>query len=347
MITKDVILKKMNTFAICAKANYLAIANSKEELFSLWQYSLNKNQPVMLLGGGSNVLFIDDFYGMIILNRIKGINITEDDQAWYLHIGAGEVWHDLVVYTLDKQMPGLENLALIPGYVGSAPIQNIGAYGVELQQLCEYVDILNLKNGNTQRINSTDCEFGYRESIFKHQFRESHAIIAVGLRLFKAWHPILSYGELVSYQNVKNVTAYDIFNTVCAIRRKKLPDTSVMGNSGSFFKNPVINAEFAEQLLTNSKYEPPCYPQPNGKVKLAASWLIDKCHLKGYKRGQAGVYHKQALVLINHGEATGDDIVALAREVRLRVAEKFSIWLEPEVRFIASSGEIDAVRALI
>lgn len=345
MISDSVALKKLNTFAIEAKANFIAIAKNEKELLKLWRYGNEKHQPVLILGRGSNVLFMEDFAGMLLLNRIKGINITEDNKAWHLHVGAGEIWQDLVVYTLNRKIPGLENLALIPGCVGSAPIQNIGAYGVELKQLCEYVDILNLESGKKHRLSSSDCQFGYRESIFKHRFRVLYAIVAVGLRLIKTWKPVLNYGDLARLNSI-NITAKEIFDVVCAMRKSKLPDPDIIGNAGSFFKNPVISAKAAQSLLSISPYAPH-YPQPNGDVKLAAGWLIDQCHLRGYRLGGAGVHDKQALIPINHGQATGEDIVALAREVRWKVADKFSVWLEPEVRFIAAHGEVDAVGSLI
>lgn len=344
MIADSIVLKALNTFAIDIKVNHVAIAHNEAELLMFWRHWRQKKQPVLLLGSGSNVLFLEDFAGTLLLNRINGINIIEDREAWYLHVEAGEIWHDLVVYTLGRQIPGLENLALIPGYVGSAPIQNIGAYGVELQDLCEYVDILNLESGKKQRLSATECQFGYRESIFKHRFRASYAIIAVGLRLSKVWRPVLSYGELAN-MDARNVTAQEIFNTVCAMRRSKLPDPAVIGNAGSFFKNPVIRTESIQYLLVKAM-QIPHYTQPNGYVKLSAGWLIDQCHLRGYRNGEAGVYDKQALVLINYGQATGEEIAALARKVRQQVADKFSIWLEPEVRFIAAGGEVDATAVI-
>lgn len=344
MMMHGVSVKHLNTFGIEAVAQQIVTACSETDLMALWREAKRQSLPVLLLGGGSNVLFLEDFAGTLILNRIKGIRVTEDDRAWHVHVGAGEDWHGLVSFTLEQGMTGLENLALIPGRTGSAPIQNIGAYGVELESVCEYVDLLDLNGGAQKRLWAAECRFGYRDSIFKHDYRDGYAIVAVGFSLNKTWHPVLSYGDLIRLDR-HNVTPRQVFDTVCAMRRGKLPDPAVAGNAGSFFKNPVVSAETAQNLLQHYP-DAPHYPQPTGEVKLAAGWLIDQCALKGFRLGAAEVHEKQALVLVNHGGATGADIVALARHVRLRVAEKFQVWLEPEVRFIAAGGEVDAVEAL-
>lgn len=342
MMSDNVALKPLNTFAIDVMARSVVIAHNEVELLTLWRQANEESLPVLLLGGGSNVLFLENYNGTVLLNRIKGIVVSEDKEAWHLHVSAGEVWHELVMYSLARQMPGLENLALIFGYVGAAPIQNIGAYGVELQQLCEYVEILQLKTGEKRRLSAPECRFGYRESIFKYHVRDDSAIVAVGLRLRKAWQPVLSYGDLTQF-DVENVTPDQIFDAVCAMRRSKLPDPAMAGNAGSFFKNPVIGAEVADQLL---KCYPglPYYPQSNGGVKVAAGWLIEHCQLKDYQIGGAALYDKQALVLVNRAQATGGEVAALALYIRRKVADRFAIWLEPEVRFIASQGEVDAVK---
>nr|WP_314427646.1 UDP-N-acetylmuramate dehydrogenase [uncultured Erwinia sp.] len=337
-------LKPWNTFSLEAAAANITVAENAEQLCLSWQLSQRQNEPTLLLGEGSNVLFIEDFSGQVIINRLKGIEIQEHNDAWLLHVGAGENWHQLVELTLNEGVPGLENLALIPGCAGSAPIQNIGAYGVELEQVCAYVDVINLADGHIQRLTSEQCLFGYRDSIFKHQYRDSFAIVALGLRLSKAWKPVLSYGDLKEL-DPQTVTPRQIFDAVCHMRRSKLPDPRVTGNAGSFFKNPLVSAEAATELQKNYPTIP-LYPQETGDVKLAAGWLIDRCELKGFSQGGAAVHGKQALVLINSENATGKDIVDLARIVRQRVAEKFNVWLEPEVRFIAANGEINAVEAL-
>lgn len=243
-----------------------------------------------------------------------------------------------------KTIVGLENLALIPGLVGSAPVQNISAYGVELKQVCEYVDILLLDSGEKRHLSAAECKFAYRDSIFKHVYRENCAIISVGLRLKKLWQPVLNYGDLV-YLDKNNVTPYRVFDAVCNIRRNKLPDPAQIGNAGSFFKSHILmSTERAAQLF--KQY--PCaarYPQSNGDIIVAAAWFIDRCGLKGFTLGDAAVYNKHALVLVNNGRATGHDIAALAKIVCQQVVKKFFICLEPEVRLIAHRGEISWVSA--
>lgn len=337
-------VKHLNTFAVEAIARQIVSACSEVELTECWQDARRQSLPVLLLGGGSNVLFLDDFTGTVLLNRIAGISITEDEDAWHLHVGAGEDWHGLVSFTLEQGMPGLENLALIPGRVGSAPIQNIGAYGVELESVCEYVDLIDLATGAKQRLTKAQCRFGYRDSIFKHDYRDNSAITAVGIILSKIWRPVLTYGDLARLDS-RNVTPRQVFDAVCSMRRGKLPDPAVVGNAGSFFKNPLISADAARRLLAQYP-DMPHYPQLSGEVKLAAGWLIDQCGLKGFRLGAAAVHEKQALVLINNGQASGRDIAALAGYVRHQVAERFQVFLEPEVRFIAADGEVDAAGEL-
>jgi UDP-N-acetylmuramate dehydrogenase len=337
-------LKPFNTFGIQANASRIVIAETVQQLKDAWSEAVAENMPVLILGEGSNVLFLEDYSGTVIINRISGIEVTEENDAWHLHVGAGENWHHLVENTLQQGMPGLENLALIPGCAGSSPIQNIGAYGVELKNVCHYVDCVDLISGEMHRLDNSQCQFGYRDSIFKHEYQNHYAIIAVGLRLPKQWQPVLSYGDLARL-DAENVTPQEVFDAVCHMRMTKLPDPRVNGNAGSFFKNPVVDAEQAAVLLaafTNI----PHYPQPDGSIKLAAGWLIDQCQLKGYKVGGATVHQQQALVLINESGASSLDVVGLAHLVRQRVGEKFNVWLEPEVRFIGTSGEVSAVETI-
>ncbi len=344
MSTHDTSLKNLNTFSLEAQAAQIIIATSNEDLTQAWHLAKKNNQPLLLLGEGSNILFLENFAGIVAVNRLKGIEITQNDHEWLLHVGAGENWHQLVCYALDNNIAGLENLALIPGCVGSAPIQNIGAYGIELQSLCNYVDLLNLDSGEVLRLSAIDCLFGYRESIFKHAYREGFAIIAVGLRLAKQWQPKLTYGDLTRLE-ASTVTPRQIFESVCAMRRSKLPDPAKTGNAGSFYKNPIVDAKRVNALLAEYP-NMPVYPQADGNVKLAAGWLVENAGLKGFNIGGAAVHQQQALVLINQGNATSQDVVALARHVREKVAEKFAVWLEPEVRFISALGEVNAVEAL-
>lgn len=337
-------LKTLNSFGLSINANNVVYATETKMLLDAWQASQQTNQPLLLVGGGSNLLFLSDFLGTVVVNKLKGIEIVETDTDWLIHSAAGENWHEFVQELVSKSVPGLENLALIPGSIGSAPIQNIGAYGVELKDVCEYVDVLDLNSVSVFRLTNEACQFGYRDSIFKHQYQHGYAIVAVGFRLAKKWKPILSYGTLNRLE-LSSITPQLVFDQVCDIRRSKLPDPTVLGNAGSFFKNPIITAEQAENIR-NTYSDIPIYPQPDGRVKVAAGWLIEQAGLKGYSVGQAAVHQHQALVLVNLGTATANDIVSLAKKVRDTVGDKFNIWLEPEVRFIGQFGEVDAVGAL-
>lgn len=337
-------LQSFNTFGIQAYAKSITVVESVQELVEAWNEAVSNEQPAIILGEGSNVLFLNDFAGSIIVNRIKGIEVTEQDDAWLLHVGAGENWHQLVESTLQQGIPGLENLALIPGCVGSSPIQNIGAYGVEIKQVCQYVDCIDLNSGLALRLDNEQCQFGYRDSIFKQAAYKHYAIVAIGLRLAKKWQPVLTYGSLIQL-NPATVTAQQVFDSVCEMRTSKLPDPKVNGNAGSFFKNPVITAQQAQELFAHYP-NLPHYPQPDGQMKLAAGWLIDQCQLKGHQIGGAAVHRQQALVLINEDNASSADIVALAHYVRQQVGNKFNVWLEPEVRFIGSKQEVSALETI-
>ncbi|CAI1955386.1 UDP-N-acetylmuramate dehydrogenase [Serratia ficaria] len=344
MSTESASLKNHNTFALPASAAHLIMADRIELMLKVWQQTQKRKEPLLVLGEGSNVLFLEDFAGTVMINQFKGIDVREEPDAWHLHVGAGENWHDLVCYTLQAGIPGLENLALIPGLAGSAPIQNIGAYGIELKSVCEYVDLLDFSTGAIDRIPAAECGFGYRESIFKHQFQTGYIIVGLGLRLSKQWRPMLDYGDLTKLDPA-TVTSGQIFDAVCAMRRSKLPDPRETGNAGSFFKNPLVSAEKSAELIAQYPGMPH-YPQADGQVKLAAGWLIEQCELKGYRIGGAAVHRQQALVLVNVDNATSQDVVALARHVRNTVSSRFDVGLEPEVRFIGATGELNAVEVL-
>ncbi|HDZ6745367.1 UDP-N-acetylmuramate dehydrogenase [Mannheimia haemolytica] len=333
-------LTPFHTFHLPAKATQIIEFTTVEQLLSKWQKAFNAQLPILILGQGSNVLFLEDFDGVVLVNKLKGITHHEDEHFHYLHVQGGENWHELVKWTLAHNIAGIENLALIPGVAGSAPIQNIGAYGVEFEQVCDFVEVLNLRSGELFKLSKSECEFGYRESVFKHQYRDEFAIISVGLKLAKAWKPVLSYGSLAQL-NPETVTPIQIFDEVCAVRSSKLPNPDEFGNAGSFFKNPVIsNEQFAP---IQAKFPAiPHYPQADGTVKLAAGWLIDQTGLKDLQIGGAAVHTQQALVLINKENATGQDVLALAKTVRQRVKEKFGVEIQPEVRFIGKNGEIDS-----
>ncbi|MCX8675376.1 UDP-N-acetylmuramate dehydrogenase [Gilliamella sp. B3023] len=330
-----------NTFALDVYANQVETVETVEQLMQVWKTNTD-SQPIMIIGQGSNTLFTENFAGTIIVNRIKGLTITETPTHWHLKVGAGEYWHDLVANTINQNIPGLENLALIPGCVGSAPIQNIGAYGIEFQKVADYVELLEFATGKIIRVN--DGQYGYRESIFKQKYANGYAVVYVGITLPKQWSPVLTYGELRNF-DPESVTPKMIFDKVCEIRRSKLPDPNVLGNGGSFFKNPVVDKKFADKLL--EKYPTmPIYPQTNDQIKLAAGWLIDQCGLKGYQIGGAAVHQQQALVLVNKDNATAQDVVALARYIINAVLQKFSVHLSPEIRFMGATGEIDVDKFL-
>lgn len=333
-------LKSFHTFGIDVQAKMIKKITALEQIFPLWQQAQAQGLPILFLGQGSNVLFIEDFMGLVLINELKGIEHRQDNDFHYLHVQGGENWHELVQWCLSQQIYGMENLALIPGCVGSAPIQNIGAYGVEFKDFCEYVDVLNLDTEEMFRLNKEECQFGYRESLFKHKYKEGYMITAVGLKLAKDWQPVLNYGTLSRFQST-NVSAEAIFEEICAIRRTKLPNPRDFGNAGSFFKNPVITTEHFIHLQQQYP-DMPYYPQVDGTVKLAAGWLIEQCGLKGYQFGGAAVHQNQALVLINKVQAMGKDVVGLARHIRKTVAEKFGVYLQPEVRFITATGEVDS-----
>ena len=330
-----------NTFALDVYANQVETVETVEQLMQVWKTNTD-SQPIMIIGQGSNTLFTENFAGTIIVNRIKGLTITETPTHWHLKVGAGEYWHDLVANTINQNIPGLENLALIPGCVGSAPIQNIGAYGIEFQKVADYVELLEFATGKIIRV--TDGQYGYRESIFKQKYANGYAVVYVGITLSKQWSPVLTYGELRNF-DPESVTPKMIFDKVCEIRRSKLPDPNVLGNGGSFFKNPVVDKKFADKLL--EKYPTmPIYPQSNDQIKLAAGWLIDQYGLKGYQIGGAAVHQQQALVLVNKDNATAQDVVALARYIINAVLQKFSVHLSPEIRFMGATGEIDVDKFL-
>ncbi len=333
-------LKNFHTFSIPVSAWQVVEVTNLPQLIALYQSTKQQKRPFLFIGEGSDVLFIEDFNGVVAVNRLFGKMYREDEEYYYLTVAGGENWHALVRDCVAKGIGGLENLALIPGCVGSAPIQNIGAYGVEVKDFLAYVKVLDLETQVISILNNHECQFGYRESIFKHILKKQHIIIEVEFELPKKWQPKTTYGELASLSNELK-TPQEIFNKVCEIRRRKLPNPQIEGNAGSFFKNPVILTSQFSQLI--AKYpQMPYYPQPNGEVKLAAGWLIDQCHLKGYQIGGAKVHNRQALVLVNTGQATSEDVINLARLVYKQVLDTFGIALEPEVRFIGKEGEVDA-----
>jgi UDP-N-acetylmuramate dehydrogenase len=346
LVQKNVPLQHWNTFHIAAKAQTLVRVQAAEDVLQVLASPELAAQPKFVLGGGSNIVLTGDVKPLVLKVEIKGLRLLEETpRAWMIEAGAGENWHELVAWTLQQGWPGLENLALIPGSVGAAPVQNIGAYGVELQDRFESLDAIDLQSGQVFTLDAAQCGFGYRDSVFKHVADDVHRglglagralITRVRFRLPKPWKPVLGYVDLekkMAESGVKNPTAQQIFDWVCAIRRAKLPDPAVIGNAGSFFKNPTVSPEQCADIIAR---EPKIvhYHLDNGTVKLAAGWLIDACGWKGKSIGQAGVYEKQALVLVNRGSeansATGGEVMTLAKAIQTSVYERFGIMLEPE-----------------
>tara|TARA_R110001583_G_scaffold7720_4_gene37892 strand:- start:1365 stop:2423 length:1059 start_codon:yes stop_codon:yes gene_type:complete len=348
MIETSCSLKSFNSFAIDAKAEQLFHLKTRSQLPELLAHiktTIAQNKPVLILGGGSNILFCQDFAGLIIRVELSGIEITETQDSYLLKVGAGEDWHDLVTDCINKGIDGLENLALIPGVIGAAPVQNIGAYGSEFKDFCESVEYIDLDSGELKTLTTEQCQFAYRDSIFKTEALKNALITQVSLRLTKKWSPAHRYGALNNLNESEPITAKSIYQSVCDIRNEKLPDPDVLGNAGSFFKNPVVNQSIADELLAKFP-NMPHYPQSNGNVKLAAGWLIDQAQLKGHTIGGAAVHKQQALVLVNLGGATALDIIKLAALVRDRVKTKFNVQLEHEVRFIGALGETNLAEVL-
>lgn len=332
-------LAPYNTFGLSLSTQHLVELSEREQLSSLWR--ANPQQPLWV-GEGSNLLFTEAFAGLVLVNRLQGKQVTETEDAWLLTVAGGENWHQLVCWCLAHQMPGLENLSLIPGTVGASPVQNIGAYGVELAQFCERVESFDWQSGEYKTWSNAQCRFGYRDSVFKQE-AGSHFIVSVTFRLPKIWQPVLGYGPLAELG--EGATPEQVFEKVCATRQAKLPDPAVLGNAGSFFKNPkVISAQ--AQALKLAWPALPVFAAEPGVSKLAAGWLIEQAGLKGVKVGGAGVHTQQALVLVNHGGATAADVLRLAALVRERVEQMFGVRLEPEVRMIGARGETHLDEAL-
>ncbi|MGF1910239.1 UDP-N-acetylmuramate dehydrogenase [Vibrio kasasachensis] len=329
-------LCQYHTFSIEQSCDVLTHVTSVEEIQHVYQNIEWQTLPKLMLGKGSNMLFTEHFCGVVVINQLQGIEVTESDSAWHLYVAGGEDWPNFVEWSVNQGYFGLENLALIPGCVGSSPIQNIGAYGKELQDVCEYVDVLDLQTFAIKRMNATECQFGYRDSIFKHELFEKVIIVAVGIKLDKAWQPHIEYGPLKAF-SAESVTAKQIFDQVCSVRMEKLPNPQVTGNAGSFFKNPVITKQQYQSLIAQHP-DLVAYAVDEG-MKVAAGWLIDNCGLKGFQQGGAQVHPNQALVLINRNNATAEDIVLLADHVRLAVWQKYSVELEHEVRFMGKQHE--------
>jgi UDP-N-acetylmuramate dehydrogenase len=332
-VEPGVSLRSLNTFGLPAMAAHLVRVRSEADLRRLVDHPQWGLAPKFILGGGSNVLFTRDVQALVVKVEVPGLRLLQTtDDSWIVEAGAGESWHGLVQWTLAQGLPGLENLALIPGTVGAAPVQNIGAYGVELKDRFESLDAVDLVTGRTVTLDAEACRFGYRDSVFKQHLAGKSVITRVRFRLPRPWAPVLGYLDLerkVAETGQTHPDAPTIFDWVCAIRRAKLPDPAVIGNAGSFFKNPVVSAEQCRDIIGRDPHIVH-YPLADGRFKLAAGWLIDACGWKGKRVGNAGVYERQALVLVNCGGATGAEVMTLARAIQESVYGRFGIRLEPE-----------------
>jgi len=334
-IQQNISLKQLNTFGIDVSAKYFSTFNNSDDLSEL--IALNSQLTTFILGGGSNILFTKNFDGIVLKNEIKGIElIKEDAQYIYVKAGAGENWHQFVLYTLQRNWQGLENLSLIPGNVGASPMQNIGAYGVEIKDLFYELEAFHLKEKKVFTFSVNDCGFGYRESVFKNKLKEQFVILNVTYCLNKIPKFNTSYGAIEEELNSMGVTelsAKKISLAVINIRSSKLPDPAKIGNAGSFFKNPSVTSAKFNDLKT----EFPLivgYKNPDNSVKLAAGWMIEQCGWKGFRKGDAGCHAQQALVLVNYGNAKGKEIYDLSEDILQSVQKKFGVKLEREVNLI-------------
>ena len=324
--------KPFHTFQLDSTAQSVIYITEQSQLSEL-----DLPIPSIILGQGSNTIFINDYKGQLIVNQLKGINVLESDDSFVIKVKSGENWHKFVKYCLSKKIYGFENLALIPGTVGAAPIQNIGAYGVEIEKFINKVEYYDFELKKCEVLSNQECLFAYRDSIFKHDLKDKAFITEVEFVVPKAWQAEQQYAPL---DNLNAPSAMDIYNLVCDTRKSKLPNPYEVGNAGSFFKNPIVSIQLGREL--SSQYPTiPIYPIDNTKVKLAAGWLIDQCNLKGIEHKSVAVHSKQALVLINKtGQANGADLLELVTMIQYKVNDKFNVSLEPEVRLIADLGEI-------
>ncbi|MCK0158447.1 UDP-N-acetylmuramate dehydrogenase [Cellulophaga sp. F20128] len=335
-ITPNISLQKYNTFGIKAKAKFFCEVTTIAQLKQV--LSLDQYPRKFILSGGSNMLLIDDIDALVIRINIKGKEIVkEDNNTIWLQVMAGENWHNFVLWCVNNDYGGIENMSLIPGNVGTAPIQNIGAYGVELKDSFVSCNALHKKTKEIHTFNKEECKFGYRDSFFKNEGKDEYIITSVILKLSKKDHNLhISYGaiasELASYK-ISKPTIKDISNAVISIRKSKLPDPAELGNSGSFFKNPVVNKLIFDKFIKNNP-EAPFYKLTETEYKIPAGWLIEQCGYKGKRYGDAGVHKNQALVLVNYGNATGQEILHLSQQIQTSVFDTFGIEIQAEVNII-------------
>lgn len=336
-IKEDISLKHFNSFGIDIKAAFFTEVFSVAELDEALSWANKRNISTFILGGGSNVLFTNDFHGLVIKNAIRGIEkMKETDDHVFLKVGGGVVWHEFVLHCLQQNLAGIENLALIPGLVGASPMQNIGAYGVEIKEVFHELNALHRYQLETETFSNADCKFGYRESVFKNEYKDQFVVTHVTYRLNKTPTFHIAYGAIqkeLEQNHVQQLTIRAVADAVITIRSSKLPDPKNIGNAGSFFKNPSVPAPVFERLKAQFP-EIVAYPNEDGTMKLAAGWMIEQCGFKGFRKGDAGVHEKQALVLVNFGNAKGSEIVDLSMQVRAAVLEKFGVTIHPEVNII-------------
>ncbi|MBI3133611.1 MAG: UDP-N-acetylmuramate dehydrogenase [Bacteroidetes bacterium] len=337
MISRNVNLKAYNTFGMNVTASYFAVFRSVDEITAILHSPEIKNLPLLILGGGSNLLLTKDFDGLVLKNELSGIvPVKTDADTVYVKSAAGEVWHNFVLFTIENNLGGVENLSLIPGSVGAAPMQNIGAYGTEIKDTFYELEAYEIATGQIKTFGLNDCKFGYRESVFKQELKNRYIIISVTFRLTK--NPVLNtaYGAIndeLQKQGISQPTIRDVSNAVIAIRSSKLPDPKEIGNSGSFFKNPVVLKSHFEKLK-QTYADMPSYPVDAEHVKLAAGWLIEKAGWKGKTLGNYGVHKNQALVLVNYGGASGSQIFQLSEDILQSVKSLFDVTLEREVNIL-------------
>ncbi len=336
-IEKNISLKPYNTFNVEAMAKYFAVVNNTQELKELLNHSGYNSEERLFIGGGSNILFTKEFDGIVIkLNSSEIKRVSETEKSISIQVDAGVEWDSFVQNTIDKGISGIENLSLIPGNVGAAPIQNIGAYGVEVKDYIESVNIIMLDSLKEITLSNRECNFGYRDSIFKNELKNKFVITSVVFKFIQQNFVNLAYAPLKNWFTKKvesEITSKDVRNAVVSIRKSKLPDPKIIGNAGSFFKNPIIAKVKYEELKTEYP-DLNGYPESNSKVKISAGWLIEKCKLKGKRIGDVGVHEKQALVLVNYGNATGKDIVDFSKIIKNKVKSKFNIEIFNEVNII-------------
>jgi len=332
VVESDVDLRPYNSFGLPARARRLVRIRSEADLRWVVNHPDWGRASKFILGGGSNLVLTRDLQPLVLKVEVPGRRVIEDGDDWVVEAGAGERWHDLVMWSIEQGVGGLENLALIPGTVGAAPVQNIGAYGVEVKDRFDSLDTLDLMSGRVVKLGKEACHFGYRDSVFKQHLAGRSVILRVRFRCPKRWVPELGYLDLQRAQEAAGVavaTPAQVADWVMAIRRAKLPDPAVIGNAGSFFKNPIVSAEACRAVIAREPHIVH-YPLDDGRCKLAAGWLIDACGWKGKSVGGAGVYEKQALVLVNRGDARGGEVLTLAQAIQASVFARFGVRLEPE-----------------